>query len=364
MRKVAGIIGILAMVGALGATETRVWTFAQGGVGYLTDDEVIIQFYPGQMFRFGSFVTVENPVVPNDSIAGVYRYASAFYTGEDFGFGIYLGRSRTIGMVAFDPIRVAPVDLVFGVRSGGASFGLNLTFNKYSYKDYDIDRKRSATVFGLRPGFTVDLGGDSYFDGAFFIDYTSGAVTDTLGNDIDEKRSTFGLGFQSRFVGPVVFPFEVIFSKSSDTLPGQSTYKSSLFFMAGGPGTQVHLDAGSVLANMVIYFTNITNSDTTSHKELGIETRLGGEFNIWRGLIVRGSLRYDLLKFFSSNITGRTKYFTIGDFGPFTLGLGYDFGFARVDVGVSTDLLTNGPYFLTGNSGSALITMLSVLGKF
>ena len=363
MRKVAGIIGILALASTLGATETRVWTFAQGGVAYLTDDEVIIQFYPGQMFRFGSFVTVENPVVPGNSIAGVYRYASAFYTSEDVGFGLYLGRSRTIDMFT-TTINVAPIDLVFGVRSGGVSFGLNLTLNKYSDKVYNDNYKESATVFALRPGFTVDLGGNSYFDGAFFIDYTSGAVTDTLGSTLTEKSSTFGLGFQSRFVGPVIFPFEVMFYKFSDTLGSLPASKSTLFFLAGGPGTQVQLDAANVLANMVIYFSNITNSDTTSAKELGIATRLGGEFNIWRGLIVRGSLRYDLLKFTSSSVSGRTKYFSLGDFGPFTLGLGYDFGFARVDVGVSTDLLTNGPFFLTGNSGSGLITMLSILGKF
>ncbi len=363
MKRIGAVLGVLALVGTLGATETRVWTFAQGGVGYLTDDEVIIQFFPGQMFRFGNFVTVENPVVPGGSIFGIYRYASAFYTGDDFGFGLYLGRTRTIDMF-LTTIDVAPVDLVFGVRSGGNAFGLNIALNKYSNKDYTTNYKESATVFALRPGFTLDLGGGSTFDGAFFIDYTSGAVTDTLGTNIDEKASRFGLGLQTRFVGPVIFPFEVMFYKSSDTLRFGASSKSSTFFISGGFGNQFQLDFGSVLANGVVYFANVTNSDTTSYKELGLATRIGGEFKVWRGFIVRGSLRYDLLKFISSSIVGRSSYFSLGDFGPFTFGGGYDFGFARVDVALSTDLLTNGPFFLTGNSGSSLITMLSILGKF
>ena len=367
MRKLASVIGVLAFVGILGATETRVWTLAQGRVGFLTDDEVLIQIFPGQMFRFGSFVTVENPVVPGSSIAGVYRYASAFYTSEGVGFGLYLGRSRTIDMFT-TTINVAPIDLVFGVRSGGVSFGLNLTLNKYSDKVYNANYKESATVFALRPGFTVDLGGNSYFDGAFFIDYTSGAVTDTLGSTLTEKSSTFGLGFQSRFAGPVLVPIRFSFYSTTDTLALGGTTRTSTIAAGAGVGNQITIDNGLLLGALCVSLYNMSRkspADTTGATNIFIGTLVGGEFNVWRGLFVRGSLRYNFVNYASSSLGGtRTGSFTIGDFGPFTLGLGYDFGFARVDVGVSTDLLTNGPFFLTGNNGSGLITMLSLLGKF
>ncbi len=362
MRKLGAIVGIVGLVGVLGATETRVWTLAQGGVAYLTDDELIVQFFPAEMFKFGNFFTVENPIVPGGSIAGFYRYGSAFYTGDNFGFGLYLGRSRNI-LMFIDTIAVAPLDFVIGGRSGANAFALNLTLDKSSSRDDARNLKKSALVFSFRPGFTLDLGGGSAFDGALFLDYDKGVLTDTLDN-LAEKSSTFGVGFHTRFVGSIIFPFEILFYKTSDTISGIASAKVSSFFIAGGPGTQLKFDMGSILVNGTVYFENITASDSTSHKELGIATRLGGEFHIWKGLLIRGSVRYDLLKFVSSSMSTPEKYFTLGDFGPFTFGAGYDFGFARVDVGLSTDLFTNGPYFLTGNAGSAMITMLSILGKF
>ncbi|GEM_PF-2398901 len=363
MRRIGIVFGMLALVGTLRATDTRVWTLTQGSVGFLPDDEVNVQFFPAQMFEFGSFVTIERPIVPGGSIIGIYGYASAFYVSDQFGLGLYLGRPFDLNMNIAN-ISVAPVNMVFGVKSGSNAFALNLALNKYGFTSYDTNYKESATVFSFRPGFALDLGGGA-LDGSFHITYANGAVGDTSGSSFMEKLSEFSLGVTFRYRGPVIVPFELAYSRSSDTLLANPKSKNSTIFVGTGVGNKVALnDRISIVAYGDVGFINFSSSDTTGNKSLYLGTVIGGEFNVWRGLILRGSLGYNILNFNSFNDNFRSSYFSFGDFGFFTLGAGYDLGFARVDVALSTDLLTNGPYFLTGNTGSSIITMLSILGKF
>jgi hypothetical protein len=53
----------------------------------------------------------------------------------------------------------------------------------------------------------------------------------------------------------------------------------------------------------------------------------------------------------------------LGSVGNLTLGFGYEIGFIRLDAAVSTDLIYNGPFFLTGVP-SGFIPSISILGKF
>ncbi len=332
MKRIGAVLGILALAGTLGATETRVWTLAQGGAGFLLDDEVVIRFYPGQMFRFGNFVTLESPIVPGGSLTGVYRSASAFYTGEGFGIGAYLGEVVTLN-AGLASINVYPVNAVLGVNAGGAKIGLNFKVGHASAGDV------SGTVIGFRPGITMDLGNESGLDMAVFFNYNNAS-------DGTNSSSSTSFGLDGRFYGPMVMPVQAHFYRS-----GGSTSMD----LRAGAGNTLNLENGNVLAIGFIGFNNLNG------KQFYLGSVLGGEFNVWRGLIVRGSIRYDLVEY---NSVGGNDAFSFGLAGPFTLGAGYDFGFARVDLALSTDLITNGPFFLTGNSGSAMVTMLSILGKF
>ena len=334
MKRIGAVLGVLALVGTLGATETRVWTYAQGGAGFLLDDEIIIRFYPGQMFRFGNFVTIENPVVLGGSLWGAYKYASAFYTGEGFGIGAYVGEVVPVN-AGFTPIDVYPLNAVIGVNAGNAKIGLNFKVGHAS------EGNASGTVIGFRPGITMDLGGGSGLDMAVFFDYAGGT-------DGTNSTSEMGFGLDGRYYGPIVLPMMIHFYRSN----GSTTVD-----LRAGAGNTLNLGSGNVLATGFVGFNNFNNG-----KQFYLGSVLGGEFNVWRGLIVRGSISYDLIKYTSTS--GGNSSLSFGYAGPFTLGAGYDLGFARVDLALSTDLITNGPFFLTGNSGSAMVTMLSILGKF
>ncbi|MEO0223644.1 MAG: hypothetical protein ABIL76_00935, partial [candidate division WOR-3 bacterium] len=68
---------------------------------------------------------------------------------------------------------------------------------------------------------------------------------------------------------------------------------------------------------------------------------------------------YDFLR----NVDANVKASGIGSVGDLTLGFGYEIGFIRFDASVSTELIYNGPYFLTGVP-SGFIPSISILGKF
>ena len=332
MKRLATIVGILGVVGIAGATETRVWTFAQGNVSFLTDDELIIRIFPSQMFQFDNFVTVENPIVPDTLKGGFFKYASLIYSGDNFGAGMYVGQRRVLYGLN-NPVEVFPVSFVLGVNSESNSIALNFTLGHSSSGD------TSGTVVGFRPSLTVDFG-NSGVDLAAFFDFEG--VSDN-----NNSSSTMGFGFDGRYYGPVVVPVQIHFTRYSN---------STKVNMGAGIGNTISIADGNVLGIAFIQFNNMVG------REFSLGSILGGEFNLWRGIIVRGSIRYDLINY--ESVEGLYSKFHFGRPGPFTFGAGYDLGFARVDLALSTDLLTKGPFFLTGNSGSAIITMLSLYGKF
>ncbi len=332
MKRIGAVLGILALAGTLGATETRVWTYAQGNVAFLMDDELVIRLYPGQIFNFGKFVTVENPVVPGLNPAGVYQYASIFYANETYGIGIYPG-TRVDVTAGTGVLTVYPLHTVVGFNAGAMKLGLRFAVGYASLNDY------SATVIGFRPGITMNLGYNSGLDMALCFNYRGGT-------DGTNSSSTVTFGFNGRYYGAVVVPVNAQVVRSDNT---------TVVNLGLGVGNNVDLGVGKTLVAGLLNYNNLGG------KNFGLGTLLGGEFKVWRGLILRGSLSYNLLVYSDD---GTNKLFDFGVVGPFTLGAGYDLGFARVDLALSTDLITNGPYFLTGNPNSEIVTMLSILGKF
>ena len=106
---------------------------------------------------------------------------------------------------------------------------------------------------------------------------------------------------------------------------------------------------------------NIANQETkTSDFFLGF--LIGGEVKALRdNFKLRSSFTYDFLR--NVDVDDNIKASGIGSVGDLTLGFGYEIGFIRIDASVSTELIYNGPNFLTGNQ-SGFIPSISILGKF
>ena len=114
-----------------------------------------------------------------------------------------------------------------------------------------------------------------------------------------------------------------------------------------------------ITANVESQTTAVGNQETkTSDFFLGF--LIGGEIKALRdNFKLRSSFTYDFLR----NVDANVKASGIGSVGDLTLGFGYEIGFIRFDAAVSTELIYNGPYFLTGVP-SGFIPSISIFGKF
>ncbi len=367
MRKLGAIVGIVGLVGVLGATETRVWTLAQGNVGFLYDDEVIVNFFPSQMFNFGNHYTLESALIPGSSVLGFYRYASLKYTMDNLGFGAFLGRTHSVN---FDydafTMDVTPLDLLFGYNFGAGAFGLNFAFGTSSYLDTTgTDDNRSATLFRFLPSLTLNMGENAGLDLGLNFTLTSGKHK--VGTNVTEKVSGTDIVVNARYYNPVfIIPVAFVISNSNDEVDADNYTKVSNMQFNLGLAKHLNFENGFAYGGLIFGFGSTTttvavtgNKSETSASILGLGLLFGGEFKLWRELYTRASLAYNVF----ASYNGNPKFSSLGLPGGFTLGVGYDFGLFRADFAISTDLIQNGPYFLTGNP-SAFVTMFSLLGHF
>ncbi len=377
MQKLTKITLMTALlVGSAYATETRVNVLTQNSIrfgyaNYLMDDEYIIQFYPSALFRFPAHFSIEVPAIGSNTIIyGNYAYASAFAKYDNYGFGAYLGRDRLNVDIDGDnssDFQITPLDLLGGINLNNLSLGLNLRFGTYSFDDKQNPATTiNASLIGFNPSISFNFGENGAFNIGIPLQFAS--ATHKTGDTTNVEYSDNRFGFLGRiYNGPIIgYALYISETQSWNNPPAAPNpdLKISTNVFGGGLGLNLPIsDIGFGIAglniNSISSTTTVGNTSTTT-SSFSIGLLIGGEIKLWRdNLKFRSSFTYDLLSLAETD----EKESGIGNVGNLTLGFGYEVGFIRFDGAVSTDLLYNGPYFLTGNS-SSFIPSISILGKF
>ena len=370
-------IFIALTLGIAFATETRVNVLTQnsnrfGYANFLLDDEYIIQFYPSALFKFPAHFTIEAPNIPmmGNTIYGTYAYASAFGKYQNYGFGAYLGRDRVgidFNRNGTADLTVTPLDLVGGLNFNNVSLGLNFRFGTASFDNKGTPATiRTASIIGLTPSLSYYISEKTAFDISIPLQFGNGSSK--TGTTVNTNYSSNSFGFLGRFYNPIFIGYALFLTGSEEydnpiTNPIDFSTNTTQFSAGGGlnlPISDIGFGILGLTANSISQTTRQGNTETTSSGfSLGI--LIGGEVKALRDYFkLRGSFTYDLLRTADDVGTIETE---LGSLGNLTLGFGYEIGFIRLDAAVSTDLIYNGPFFLTGVP-SGFIPSISILGKF
>lgn len=369
-------ISIALTLGVAFATETRVNVLTQnsnrlGYANFLLDDEYIIQFYPSALFKFPAHFTIEAPNIPmrGDTIYGTYAYASAFGKYQNYGFGAYLGRERVgidFNRNGTADLTVTPLDLVGGLNFNNVSLGLNLRFGTTSFDDKGTPATiRTASIIGLTPSLSYYISEKTAFDISIPLQFGNGS--DKTGTTVNTNYSSNSFGFLGRFYNPIFIGYALFLTGSEKyddpNTNGTDFSTNTTQFSAGGGLNLPISDIGfGILGLTVNSLSQTTRQGNTETKSSGFSLGIliGGEVKALRDYFkLRGSFTYDLLRTADVGTRGTG----LGSVGNLTLGFGYEVGFIRLDAAVSTDLIYNGPFFLTGVP-SGFIPSISILGKF
>ncbi|MCS7245797.1 MAG: hypothetical protein RMJ38_06700 [candidate division WOR-3 bacterium] len=359
----------ILLMGLAYATETRVNVITQNSVrfgyaNFLLDDEFLIQFYPSTALRFPAHFTIETPVIRNN-VYGNYAYASAFGKYGEFGFGAYAGRDRISDEIT--GFEIVPVDLLGSFNLQNIALGLNIRLGTFSLDDKENPATTvNASAIGFNPSLSFYISERSGLNIGIPFQFVSGK--NKTGNNVNVEYSSNNFGFLGRFYS---MPFIVyaLFATGSENRDNPATnqnpdLKSSRTVFGAGGGLNLPIsEIGFGIVGLSAVSTSQTNRENnveTKTSNFSIGLLLGGEIKAIRDNIkLRSSFTYDFL--FNRDAQGKST--EIGRLGNLTLGIGYEIGFIRLDAALSSDLLYNGPFFLTGNT-SNFIQSFSILGKF
>jgi hypothetical protein len=334
------------------------------------DDEYIIQFYPSALFKFPAHFTIEAPNIPmmGNTIYGTYAYASAFGKYQNYGFGAYLGRQR---INVFRNLTIVPLDLVGGLNFNNVSLGLNFRFGTASSDSGQTPNNviRSASIIGLTPSLSYYISEKTAFDISIPLQFGNGSSK--TGTTVNTNYSSNLFGFLGRFYNPIFIGYASFLTGSEEydnpiTNPIDFSSNTTQFSAGGGvnlPISDIGFGILGLTVNSLSQTTkqlvdNTINETKFSGFSLGI--LIGGEVKALRDYFkLRGSFTYDLLRTADVGTRGTG----LGSVGNLTLGFGYEIGFIRLDAAVSTDLIYNGLFFLTGVP-SGFIQSISIIGNF
>lgn len=368
-------IATLISVGIAFATETRVNVLTQnsnrfGYANFLLDDEYIIQFYPSALFKFPSHFTIEIPNIPRNTVYGNYNYASAFGKYQNYGFGAYLGRDRVgidLNLDGNVDFAVVPVDVVGAINLTSASRALNLRFGNASIDDkQNPSTVNNASVIGLNPSFTYNLSENSSINIGIPLQFVNGSSKTGSTKNFDYKDNKFG--FLGRFYNSIFIAYALYLneSQSSDNPSTNANPDIKITTNTFSAGGGVNLPISDIGFGIIGFTANVESqnrtvgSQETKTSDFFLGFLIGGEVKALRdNFKLRSSFTYDFLR----NVDANVRTTGIGSVGDLTLGFGYEVGFIRFDASVSTELIYNGPYFLTGVV-SGFIPSISILGKF
>lgn len=359
------------------ATETRVQVLTQNAIrdgyaNFLLDDEFIIQFYPSALFKFSPHATLEMPNIQANTLFGDYAYASTFGKYNNYGYGSYLGRVRVPVDYDLDgrpELQIIPLDLVGAINLNNVVFGLNLIFGTFSSNNgQNPATTDNASVIGFNPSFSFYPSENSGIDFGIPISFASSA--NKTGNNVNWEYKLNSFGFRGRFYnGPIiVFATFSTLSLSSDNPSTNQNPDIKMSITSFGAGAGLNLPISDLGFGIIGLTANSQNTTVRfGNQEQGgpdffMGFLVGGEVKALRDNIkLRTSFTYDLIRSTRDNSGGNVV--NIGRIGDLTLGFGYELGFLRFDASLSTDLLYNGPFFLTGNQ-SGFVPSLSILAKF
>jgi hypothetical protein len=372
-------ISITLTLGIAFATETRVNVLTQnsnrfGYANFLLDDEYIIQFYPSALFKFPAHFTIEAPNIPmmGNTIYGTYAYASAFGKYQNYGFGAYLGRQR---VNVFPNLTIVPLDLVGGLNFNNVSLGLNFRFGTASSDSGQTPNNviRSASIIGLTPSLSYYISEKTAFDISIPLQFGNGSSK--TGTTVNTNYSSNSFGFLGRFYNPIFIGYALFLTgseKYDNPNPNATDFSTNTTQFSAGGGVNLPIsDIGFGILGLTVNSISQTErrisgntavDTTTSNFSLGI--LIGGEVKALRDYFkLRGSFTHHLLQVSNSPRPTEGNRSDLGSVGNLTLGFGYEIGFIRLDAAVSTDLIYNGLFFLTGVP-SGFIPSISILGKF
>jgi hypothetical protein len=370
MKKVLFSIVALLMVsvGVVFGQDTRINNLTQNSIytsgGFLLQDEYLVQYYPSSIFKYGTHAMVQQPNVQNNEY-GVFGYASAMYVKDSFAIGGYFNRQT----VDVGGIELRPIELLMAYNLGKMQIGAILSVDQLSVKDTVTvnPNEFDLFVFGFQPSLSFTLSESSGMDVSAPIILGSG--TSKTGAVTNSELSATGIGVGGRFYSDkLIIPFNignVGLLTEIPAVPQKNNLTESYFHVGAGRTHQLSEH------NFLIYGANfnrrgtkdettiVNTSNTLESSISNISVLLGGEFSFWKDrLKARGSYGYNIF----NQQRDQQVISALGVPGALSLGVGFDSKHFRFDASLSTDLVSNGFFFVTGNN-SQFFPRFTLIGR-
>lgn len=269
------------------------------------------------------------------------------------------------------------LDVMFGTKLGGGSFGLRLSFgNNKSVTELDASDAQttgSKTGFvGLTAGYSMR--GDLVLDSSLNITYASGSSA--AAGDTTLESSLISVGLSNRgfykmtdlvdlgFIADLAFVTQSttnVAANPDDTISG-STFG---LVLGAGPAHQINSDTRFGLYGVLGFSrTGVDPSDQAEDDNFSQTTflipglRMAFETALTRWLFVRSGVQYNWQTISTNQeIAGSDNALTSGRNSDFTwnAGLGLRFGSFSFDAALNHDWLVRGPNFLSGAQGNMFL---------
>lgn len=354
--------------------DTRINVLAQnsrypGAANFLNRDFYLVQTYPSSVFEYGTHFSVNAPNIGN-TVTGNYGYASLMYAKKKMAIGAYMGRSTVIPPYG----AISPIDLLLGYKiTDNLSVGAIISRESITIKDTTTKNpaKSVITAIGFQPSVSLKFKENMGVDASVPVVMGNGQsqIGDT---NILAKANYSAYGVLARFYSNAfVIPFSY----------GIVTFKTELPVtknITTNTTTNLHTGIGRMhflsedKKDFFLYGLNVLYQNTVNKTEVNgvakpdtktgatiLGLLFGGEFKMYKDKLVgRAAISYD----FYNQSRQRTVTSDFGFPGNMSFGLGYDLKYFRVDGALSTNLLTNGFFFLTGNV-SAFMPSITIVGK-
>jgi hypothetical protein len=356
------LLGALAMVAVVGATETR--TTTMGDVNHIVKDDFNIwiwpqtlTLYPDRMigeFIGNDFHTAGGHFAVGMGVLGVY-----FTDGVDYAPWIWVpypvwsvGRSPVP-----DGLLDQRIDLFYAHTLGELQGGLGLFLYGEGW-EYDEENDESARSDGA---FGVTLGGTmAGFEAGAFLGTVSWEEKDEDGETIVESDGTLALGLLGRYW------YAGLALTSWGETAGDTKTESTAFVLGLGVGVNHHAtesvmavaDAGMMISGGTDKIENATDFEESWARVSVPYFRLGVEADVFKWM----DFRMGAAKFWNAwaiEEDDGDKYAEGWADTDLYVGAGFHFRNLDIDAMIDPGFFQRGPYFVSGSSGN-LTQMVSV----
>ncbi|MEO0158490.1 MAG: hypothetical protein ABIM59_07160 [candidate division WOR-3 bacterium] len=354
------LAGLALAAGVALATEARVE--GMGGIyGYILDDEaLVILSNPAWAGYFTGRSVLE--LNSQDVYQAGGAYGGILFNMSSFAMGLYLNNP-----IYEYPLATGDYDMAHGFTFAlgstgeGMKWGVRLGAAMEQYGDTSYTIK--GTQVKLAPGVLLPLG-DATIDAVLMVDAGLHSDDSQGDNNVLEPISPLDrIALGVRYIG--AGDFKWIYglgvymtdygTKQGNTEDVDKTMGGGLNIGFNTKPTENSLIGGGLSLSGFQW----KDTDTTSSLGVSLTASLGGELGLNDWFILRGGLNHSPLVMYNDDPDKE-----IGGSGlAVSLGAGIAKGPVRFDATVSEDLLYNWPYFLTGNTSSA-VGKLALLYQF